>query len=319
MSPWAGRSLSKHAAQCHTLFGTGGKVGPDITGANRQNLDYLLENIFDPSAVIPKEYAATIIELTDGRVLTGIVKEETKATLTVATADETLTIPVKDIAGKKNSDKSMMPDDLVTQLKGNELGSLIAYLQSPAQTPLLATVENAKDLFNGKDLSGWDGDPKLWRVENGEIVGQTAGLKHNEFLRSQMIAENFRLTLKIKLMPDKENSGVQFRSIPLPNGEVKGPQADVGAGWWGKLYEENGRGLLWKEPGDMHVKKEEWNDYTIEANGPRVRTYLNGQLCVNLDDPQIARRGLFALQLHSGGALAVRFKDLRLEVLPKGP
>src|SRR5207249_3442514 len=72
-----GRALfQKTCANCHMLFGVGGKVGPDITGANRQSIDYLLENIFDPSAVIPKEYAATVIELDDGRVITGIVKED---------------------------------------------------------------------------------------------------------------------------------------------------------------------------------------------------------------------------------------------------
>jgi len=307
----------KTCAQCHLLFGTGGKVGPDITGANRQSLDYLLENIFDPSAVIPKEYAATVIELNDGRLLTGIIKGETDATLTLVTANETLTLPQSDVASKKMSDKSMMPDDLVDQLKIHELRALIAYLQSPKQVPLLATADNAKDLFNGKDLSGWDGDPKLWRVEKGEIVGQTKGLKHNEFLRSQMIAEDFRLTLKVKLVPDQENSGVQFRSETLANGEIKGPQADIGAGWWGKLYEENGRGLLWKTPGDPFVKKNEWNTYTIEAKGPLIRTWINGQLCVDLNDADISRRGLFAFQLHSGGAMEVRFKDIRLEVNPK--
>ncbi len=313
-----GRALFvKTCAQCHTLFGTGGKVGPDITGANRQNLDYLLENIFDPSAVIPKEYAATLIELSDGRLLTGIIKNETPALLTLVTANETLTVPASDIATRKTSDKSMMPDDLVSQLKAPELRALVAYLQSPAQVPMLATAENAKDLYNGKDLAGWDGDMKLWRVENGEIVGQTTGLKHNEFLRSQMIAEDFRLTLKVKLVPDKENSGVQFRSAALPKGEMKGPQADIGAGWWGKLYEENGRGILWKAPGDQFVKKDQWNDYVIEARGPRVRTHLNGNLCVDLEDEKIARRGLFALQLHSGGPMEVRFKDIRLEVFPK--
>ena len=109
---------------------------------------------------------------------------------------------------------------------------------------MLATADNAKDFFNGKDLTGWDGDPKLWSVENGEIVGKTPGLKHNEFLRARWRPSDFRLTLKVKLTPNKENSGIQFRSEPLPDGEMKGPQADVGAGWWGKLYEENGRGLL---------------------------------------------------------------------------
>ncbi len=313
-----GRAIfAKTCQQCHTLFGTGGKVGPDITGANRQSLDYLLENIFDPSAVIPKEYAATLLELNDGRLVTGIIKSETPATITVATATETLTLPQADIASKKMSDKSMMPDDLVSQLKEPELRALIAYLQSPGQTSLRATAENAKDLFNGKDLTGWNGDSKLWRVENGEIVGQTTGLKRNEFLRSHMVANDFRLSVQVKLVPDKENSGIQFRSEALPGGEVKGPQADVGAGWWGKLYEEHGRGLLWKKPGDPFIKKDQWNAYVIEAQGSHVRTFINGQLCVDLDDPMIARGGLFAFQLHSGGPLEVRFKEIRLEVTGK--
>src|SRR5207244_8574753 len=93
-----GRAVyAKTCQQCHVLFGTGGKVGPDITGSNRANLDYLLENVLDPSAVIPKEYAATVIELKSGRIITGIVRQETEQALTVVTANETLTIARKDI------------------------------------------------------------------------------------------------------------------------------------------------------------------------------------------------------------------------------
>src|SRR5262249_3502576 len=156
----------------------------------------------------------------------------------------------------------------------------IAYLQSPIQVPILATADNAKDLFNGKDLSGWDGDTKLWRVENGEIVGRSPGLKRNEFLRSQMIGGDFRLTLKVKLTPNAGNSGVQFRSEALADGDVKGMQADIGVGWWGKLYEEHGRGVLWDKSGEKFVKVDDWNEYVIEAIGSRVRTFINGQACV---------------------------------------
>jgi putative membrane-bound dehydrogenase-like protein len=309
----------KTCAQCHTLFGSGGKVGPDITGSNRANLDYLLENVIDPSAAIPKEYAATVLELKNGRVVTGIVRGETPAAVTVVTANETLTIPRNEIDTTQPSTVSMMPDDLLKQLKDNEVRALVAYLQSPTQAPILATAENAKDLFNGKDLSGWVGDPKLWRVEDGEIVGRTTGLARNEFLKSEMVAADFRLTLKVKLTPNRENSGIQFRSEPLPGGEMKGPQADVGAGWWGKLYEENGRGILWDRSGEAHVKADEWNTYEVEAVGSRVRTWINGRRCVDLDDPKLSRRGIFALQMHAGGALEVRFKDLRLEVNPGVP
>jgi hypothetical protein len=122
------------------------------------------------------------------------------------------------------------------------------------------------------------------------------------------------LTLKVKLTPDKENSGIQFHSLALPDGEMRGPQADVGAGWWGKLYEENSRGLLWDKSGETHVKSGEWNDYEIVAEGSRVRTYINGKLCADLNDTALSRRGIFALQIHAGGPMEVRFKDIKLEV-----
>ncbi|MFL5338821.1 MAG: PVC-type heme-binding CxxCH protein [Gemmataceae bacterium] len=311
-----GRALfGKTCQQCHLLFGIGGKVGPDITGANRANLDYLLENILDPSAVIPKEYVATRIDLKNGRVVTGIVKGETPAALTVVTATETLTIPVADIDTRAESNVSMMPEDQLKPFTDHEVRSLIAYLQSPAQVPMLATPENAKDFFNGKDLTGWDGNPKLWSVENGEIVGKSPGIKKNEFLKSQLAVTDFKLSLKLKLVPNKENSGVQFRSEALPDGEMKGPQADVGAGWWGKLYDESARGLIWDKSGEKHVKVDDWNEYVIEAVGPKVRTWLNGNLCVDLTDEKISLRGIFGLQIHAGGPMEVRFKDLKLELI----
>jgi hypothetical protein len=142
-----------------------------------------------------------------------------------------------------------------------------------------------------------------------------------------MLAGDFKLSLEVKLTPNKENSGIQFRSEVLPppsppsqggagGGDVKGYQADIGAGWWGKLYEEHGRELLWSKSGEAHVKTDEWNRYEIEAKGSKIRTWINGQLCVDLDDPKGARRGIFALQLHSGGPMEIRFRNVRLEVQP---
>jgi putative membrane-bound dehydrogenase-like protein len=310
-----GRAVfAKTCQHCHTLYGLGGKVGPDITGSNRADLAYLLENIFDPSAVIPKEYAATKLDLADGRVVTGIIKEETPTTLTVATERELLTIPVKDVDKRTPSPLSMMPDDLTKQASEAEIRALVAYLRHNQQVPMKATEENVKDFFNGKDLTGWDATPGLWSVENGEIVGKTTtGLKKNDFLKSHLEVSDFKLTLKMKLVPNKENSGIQFRSEPIEGGEMRGPQADAGEGWWGKLYEESGRGLLWKESGEKFLKKDDWNEYVVEAKGSKVRTWINGNLCVDLDDPKISKKGIFGLQMHSGGPMEVRFKDLKLE------
>ena len=315
-----GRAVfAKTCQQCHTLYGVGGKVGPDITGSNRNNLDYLLENILDPSAVIPNDYKMTLLTLKSGRVVTGIVRAETPAALTVVTANETLTVPANEVEERASSPASMMPDDVLKPLRDEEVRALAAYLRHPAQVPILATPDNVRDFFNGKDLTGWDGDAKLWSVQDGEIVGKSPGLKRNTFLTSQMLARDFRLTLKVKLVPNKENSGIQFRSERLPDGEMRGPQADAGAGWWGKLYEENGRGLLWKESGEKHVKTDQWNDYEIVAEGSRVKTYINGKLCVDLDDAALSRRGIFGLQIHAGGSMEVRFKDLKLEVIAPPP
>jgi putative membrane-bound dehydrogenase-like protein len=312
-----GRAVfAKTCQQCHTLFGTGNKVGPELTGSNRADLTYLLSNVLDPSAVMAREYIPTVIVTTGGRVITGLMKEETKAALTVVTANETVVIPRDEIEEQKAGDKSMMPDDLLKPLSDVEVRALIAYLASPKQTPLLATRENVIGFFNGKDLAGWQGHPDLWRVENGEIIGTSKGLARNEFLANQLTMSDFRLRVKVKLVPNGGNSGIQFRSEALPEGEVKGYQADVGVGWWGKLYEEHGRALLWDRSGEAHVRTDDWNDYEILAVGSRLKTFINGKPCVDLDDPPGAKRGIIALQLHSGGPFEVRYKDFNLELDP---
>jgi putative membrane-bound dehydrogenase-like protein len=314
-----GRALfAKTCQNCHTLYGIGGKIGPDITGSNRSNLDYILENVFDPSAVIPKDYAQTVLNLSNGRTITGIVKGDNGVAYTVQTPNEVLLINKGDVEELKPSAVSMMPDDQMKPFSEKEVRALFAYLRHNQQVPMLATTENAKDFFNGKDLTGWVGDPKLWSVDNGEIVGRTTGLKKNEFLMSTIAAENFKLSFKVKLVPDAGNSGMQFRSVALPDGEMKGPQADIGIGWWGKLYEENGRAILENAGGEKFVKQNEWNDYTIEAVDGNVKLTINGNVCCDRkDDDKLSRRGIFGMQLHSGGAQEVRFKELKLEVLPK--
>jgi putative membrane-bound dehydrogenase-like protein len=311
-----GRTVfAKTCAQCHTLFGTGGNVGPDITGANRSNLEYLLSNILDPTAVMAKEYRPSVIYTDDGRVITGIVKQDDAGALTVRTANETVVVPKNEIDEIQLSPLSMMPDNLLQPLQEREVVSLVSYLQSGGQTPMLATADNVAAFYNGKDLTGWRGDEKLWSVENGEIVGKSPGIKQNSFLMSELAVEDFRLSLEVKLTPNTENSGIQFRSQPIENGQMRGYQADIGQTWWGKLYHEHGRELLWDKPADQHVKKEDWNKYVIEAQGSRIRTYLNGNLCVDLDDPQGERRGIIALQIHSGGPMEIRFRNLKLELL----
>ncbi len=325
-----GRALfAKTCQQCHTLFGTGGKIGPDITGANRANLDYLLSNIVDPSAVMAREYQPAVIVTKDGRVLTGIIKQASGPGLVaVQMPEQLIEVPESDIEERKLTDKSMMPDALLRTLSDSEVRSLVAYLQGAGQSPIRANRDNVVTFFNGQDLTGWIGKTEaggLWTVEKGatpqesQIVGKTTGLGHNEFLVSQFSLTDFRFRFQILLKDNQGNSGIQIRSQPQANGEVKGYQADAGPGWWGKLYEELGRGLLEDNDAEKHVEPGEWNEYEIIAVGSRVRTYLNGSLCLDRDDPAGARSGVIALQLHSGGATEVRFKNLELTLLDQLP
>lgn len=115
--------------QCHTLFGEGGKVGPDITGANRSELDYLLHNIIDPNAEIPNDYRTTNIDTKDERSLTGVVVRQDSRSVTIVTAAETLTIAKNEIESMRESELSMMPDALLQPLDEQQVRDLIAYLQ----------------------------------------------------------------------------------------------------------------------------------------------------------------------------------------------
>ena len=128
-----------------------------------------------------------------------------------------------------------------------------------------------------------------------------------------MLFGDFRLRVEVNLVGNQGNSGIQFRSEALPNGHVKGYQADIGPGWWGKLYEELGRGLLSNNSGESYLKPG-WNTYEIQAAGSKIRTWINGHQCVDLEDTGGARRGIFALQLHSGGATEVRFRNFEIEL-----
>jgi hypothetical protein len=182
-----------------------------------------------------------------------------------------------------------------------------------------ATKDVTAEFFNGKDLSNWDAQADIWRVEDGELVGQSkTGLKSNDFAKNKMTVKDFRLTVKIKLVPDAANSGIQFRSVPIEKGEMRGYQADAGKGWWGTLYHESGRKQLYsKLPPEGTVKTDDWNTYEVVAVGHHILTAINGVPCVDLEDPKGELEGLLAVQVHSGGPTEVRFKDFKLEVDPK--
>ena len=134
-----GRVVFNHiCAQCHHLFDSGGHVGPDITGANRADLDYLLQNILYPNAVIPNEYLASTVETKDERVLTGMIKSQDASGITLQTANDLVTLPRTEIRKIEATAISMMPEGLIANLTEQQTRDLLYYLSRPGQVPLPA-------------------------------------------------------------------------------------------------------------------------------------------------------------------------------------
>jgi hypothetical protein len=188
-----------------------------------------------------------------------------------------------------------------------------------------------RSLFNGQDLAGWQGNTKLWRVENGAITaGSLAALvPHNDFLVTTQSFQNFDLRVKVQLLGTEGfvNSGVQFRSVRVPNNvEMSGYQADIGEGYWGTLYDESRRGTLVPkvlDPAALQaaLKPGAWNQYRIRVEGPHLQLWLNGVPTVDFteNDVSIAQDGLIGLQIHGNGKALAQYKDIVIQELPATP
>ena len=185
-----------------------------------------------------------------------------------------------------------------------------------------------KPLFNGKDLEGWNGDAKLWSVKDGMIVGVTGEglnkIRQNSFLSyKEKPFDDFVLRVKVKLI--NGNSGIQFRSEQRDDYVVAGYQADIADNqYFGMLYEERLRGILpyWNEMSEegkaeiaAAVKKDDWNQYEITCKGDQVKMVLNGVTTLDFNDPDGAKEGIIALQLHTGPPMEVQFKDIEIKEL----
>jgi hypothetical protein len=216
----------------------------------------------------------------------------------------------------------------------------------------LAMAEE-KQLFNGKDLTGWEGRKDLWSVKDGAITGQTLPdkpIKNNTFLVWEGEVADFELTFKYRIVAG--NSGMQYRSKVVSQNDETGPivggyQADFEAGktYSGINYEERGRGILalrgertklTADPADKNkmvktvvgptektseelqasIKNEDWNEYRIVAKGNTLQHYINGHMTSEVVDEHAERataNGKLALQLHAGPAMIVQMKDVVLK------
>ena len=174
-------------------------------------------------------------------------------------------------------------------------------------------------LFNGKNLDGWQvhGTEK-WYVENGELICESGPDKQYGYLATDKTYKDFELTVEFKQQANG-NSGVFFHSS-LDGTKISGWQAEVAppGSSTGGIYESYGRGWLIKpDPAkDKALKMGEWNKMKVRVVGNQVTTWLNGTQMVELNDAQIgSRAGVIALQIHDGGGIKVRWKNIRIKEL----
>lgn len=193
---------------------------------------------------------------------------------------------------------------------------------------LRAEEPKATKLFDGESLKGWEGNLKMFRVAEGAIVAGTLQEKipNNEFLCTTKEYGDFELVLKAKLVGEGNNAGIQFRSSRIPNHhEVSGYQCDMGAAFnrlvWGALYDESRRRKMLAEGDQAKIKEvfraQDWNEFRIRCEGPRVQIWLNGVQTVDYQemDDQVARRGIIGLQIHGGLPAEASYKDIELREL----
>ena len=199
-------------------------------------------------------------------------------------------------------------------------GAAAGLLGAAAAVRLQAQEDGFEPIFNGADLTGWEGDPLLWVVEDGELVGRSPGIPYNDFLATEERFGDFTLRFDVRLVDNIGNSGMQFRSERVPGSmEMAGYQADVGEGWWGDLYDESRRRetLVDADPAVIAkaLKPNEFNAYEVRATGPNITLSINGAVTAEYveQDDSVARDGRLAVQIHSGPALEVRFRNIRVK------
>ncbi|MCF0038890.1 3-keto-disaccharide hydrolase [Dyadobacter fanqingshengii] len=195
------------------------------------------------------------------------------------------------------------------------LNSAFLVFKAPVPSPLKKPVK----LFNGKDLTGWkvNGTEK-WYVENGELICESGPDKKYGYLTTDKFYKNFDLSLQFK-QEANGNSGVFFRST-VDGTKVSGWQVEVAPPNHdtGGIYESYGRNWLVQIPDEKEgfLKMGEWNTLRIRAQGDNVKTYLNGNQMVDFTDAKIgAGEGSIALQIHDGGGIKVRWKNITIEEL----
>jgi len=247
-----------------------------------------------------------------------------------AAAEAAVKIAEKIVAQQPQAVHAAMQEVLAagaTDKSAEKAAQLLHQTQSAAKSSaLLPEDASFKPIFDGKTFSGWEGDKKYFRIEDGAIVGGNlnTGLKKNQFLCTEKSYGDFDLRFQCKLVGAACNGGMQIRSKRVPNGnEVAGYQADMAKNYWGCLYDEARRNkiLAGKPPKEQakFVKADEWNDYAIRCEGRRIQIWVNGVQTVDYTEPdaKIPQTGILGVQIHAGKPSETWYKNIRIKELSK--
>lgn len=200
-------------------------------------------------------------------------------------------------------------------------------LAQPAPTAdAPAAASAAVPLFDGETFAGWEGNLDWFRIDGHQraiVAGSLSrDVPRNEFLCTTASYGDFELRLRFKLLGEGANAGVQLRTRRIPDHhEVAGYQADLGEGWYGSLYDESRRNRLLAQADPEQiarlVRRDEWNEYVIRCEGPRIRLWINGEQTVDYTEQEqgIDREGVIGLQIHGGPPSEAWYKDITIEVL----
>lgn len=306
-----GRALfTQTCAVCHMIWGGGGHIGPELTGGY-EDVDYLLNNILDPNAIIGKDYQQTFVKTKDGQVLSGIVTQETEQAISLKNlAGEVQTVQKADVASTEVSQQSMMPEGLLSAMHEEDVRDLFLYLRQKQQVPMLVTAVNANDFFNGSDLRGWRAsEDSAWKIEGGELRGK-AGAKAVSLV-SEMAAGNYRLTAQVRA------TGADVVAEIIAAGardaeKFHGTAFSFGGPSLANVWDYRAAAAPQATPTKVALDGSAWHQIEITRQDETLQVKVDGQEQYKATDTRHRRRVQPAFWLRNG---ELHVKGLKIEAL----
>lgn len=272
----------KLCSSCHKLFGQGGRFGPDLTGSNRIDPYYLAENIVYPSALVPVDFHTTIIETTDFRVLSGIIKNHNTNEITLQTPSGEHSIQRNEIADLNTTPKSIMPEGLLNGINQADIQNLFAYFSSPTQVPIRLERLTSNIIYDGTDLSNWfqdddDSNVSNWSLSNGEIIGKSDGDSQGiSYLLNPFLVSEFHLQCEVLVDSHASNPSILFLNQLDKQAQPVGFQLGIGRKYFGHLSHSNNSSFKPLRIHPVTFRTNQWHHISIK--------YIKQKLVIRIDD-----------------------------------